>query len=183
MAPEGNPLPAGATLREVGDGDWPTVAWLWQAFREDMSPVVSGLPYADGRFQARSLAAFPSADGVGYLAMRPHPNTGEDAPVAFALVDGLSGDVRTIVGFWVAQPLRRTGLGTAFALAVLARHPGAWEIGFQDGNRSAVAFWRRVADAGFGPTGWVETEQPVPDRPRVPPDHFIRTVGGATMSS
>jgi predicted acetyltransferase len=170
------PLPGGARLRTVGDDEWPVVAWLWQAFRQDLSPIVHGLPYADGRYQARALEGFPSADGVGHLASAPHPNTGEDAPVAFALVDGLSGERRTIAAFWVAPPLRRSGLGSALALAVLARHPGPWEIGFQHENTAAGAFWRRAADAAFGPGGWVETEEAVPGRPLVPPDHFIRTV-------
>jgi predicted acetyltransferase len=168
-------LPAGATLRPVRDDEWGVVAWLWQAFREDLSPVVRGLPYADGRFQAAGLAGFPSDDGVGYLATAPHPNTGEEAPVAFALVDGLQSERRTIAAFWVAPPLRRTGLGGALAEAVLARHPGPWEVAFQHGNTGAGAFWRRVADRAFGAGRWTETEQPVPDRPAVPPDHFIRT--------
>ena len=175
MALEGTPLPAGSTLRIVRDDGWPVVGWLWQAFREDLSPVVQGLPYADGRFGATPLAGFPSADGVGYLATRPHPNTGEEAPVAFALVSGSSAPQQSIAAFWVAQPLRRTGLGAALALAVLRAHPGAWEIGFQHDNAAAGAFWRRVADDAFGPSGWIETEEAVPDRPTVPPDHFIRT--------
>jgi predicted acetyltransferase len=179
-------LPEGARLRRVRDDEWGVVAWLWQAFREDVSPIVHGLPYADGRFSARPLEGFPSADGVGYLATRAHPNTGEEAPVAFALVDGVTGRRRSIAGFWVAPPLRRGGLGAALALAVVAHHPGAWEIGFQQDNAAAGAFWRRVADIAFGAGGWDETEAPVPNRPLAPPDRFIRTRdagGGATMSA
>ena len=174
-------LPGGATLRVVSDDEWPVVAWLWQAFRQDLSPIVQGLPYADGRYQAAKLERFPSTDGVGYLAVAPHPNTGEDAPVAFALVDGLEAEQRTIAAFWVAPPLRRSGLGAALALAVVARHPGPWEIGFQHDNVGARGFWRRVADVAFGPGGWAETEEAVPGRPLVPPDHFIRMTG--TMMS
>ncbi|RIX29985.1 GNAT family N-acetyltransferase [Amnibacterium setariae] len=168
-------LPAGAVLRPVGPDEWTVVAWLWQAFRQDLSPVVEGLPYADGRYGARPLERFPSADAVGHLVWRPHPNTGEQAPVGFALVDGLEGERRTITGFWIAPPLRRTGLGAAVALAVLGRHPGPWEIAFQHANPVAGAFWRRVADAAFGPDGWTETEEPVPGRPQAPSDHFIRS--------
>ena len=174
-------LPSGVTLDAVADSEWSIVAWLWQAFREDLSPVVHGLPYADGRFGAAPLEGFPSDDGVGYLARSPHPNSGAPAPVAFALVSGLRGPSRSLAAFWVAPPLRRTGLGRALALAVLDRHPGPWQIGFQHDNRGAGAFWRRVADAAFGPGGWAETEESVPGRPHVAPDHFIRTT--TTMAS
>jgi hypothetical protein len=67
--------------------------WLpgWQANRHDLATVVNGLPYADGRYQYRELSQFPSADDAGYIAWRPHPNAGEDAPIEFAIIDGLQG--------------------------------------------------------------------------------------------
>jgi len=34
----------------VADDEWPLVAWLWQAYRSDMAPIVTGLPYDDGRY-------------------------------------------------------------------------------------------------------------------------------------
>ncbi|TWP32866.1 hypothetical protein [Leekyejoonella antrihumi] len=77
-------------VRPVEDDQWQIVAWLWQAYRNDLAPVVNGLPYADGRYQARELNTFPHEGAIGYLAWRPHPNTGEDAPIGFALVDGLA---------------------------------------------------------------------------------------------
>lgn len=167
--------PDRVTVRPVADGEWDVVAWLWQAFRHDLAPIVEGLPYADGRYQAGALRAFPSPDGAGYLALRPHPRTGEDAPVGFALVDGLRGPRRSVVGFWTAPVLRRTGLGRALALDVLARHPGPWTIGFQHDNTAAGAFWRSVADAAFGAGAWSERRRPVPTRPDVPPDHLIES--------
>ena len=176
----GKRLPSAADgrirIRLVEDDQWETVAWLWQAFRHDLAPIVHGLPYADGRYNRGQLAAFPSADGVGYLAWRPHPNTGEDAPIGFALVDGLLADRRTFAGFWIAPAARRGGTGRALALEVLARHPGAWQIAFQHDNRAAGAFWRSVADDAFGPGRWTEAERPVPGRPGVPPDHFLETM-------
>jgi predicted acetyltransferase len=175
MTQEEIALPTGAVLRPVADDGWPVVAWLWQAFRQDLSPIVEGLPYADGRYGTAPLQRFPSPDGAGYVAWRPHPNTGEQAPIGFALVAGLAGERRSVAAFWTAPPLRRSGLGTAMALAVLERHPGPWEIGFQHDNGAAGAFWRRVADTAFGPGGWGETEESVPGRPGVPPDHFLRT--------
>jgi hypothetical protein len=169
------PSLSGVSVRAVADDQWDVVAWLWQLFRHDLAGVVHGLPYGDGRYQAGPLAAFPSADAVGYLAWRPHPKTGEDAPVGFALVDGLQAARRSVVGFWVAPVTRRSGIGRHLAVDVLGRHPGPWTIGFQHENASAATFWRDVAQEVFGPGRWTEVEQPVPGLPDVPPDHFIRS--------
>jgi predicted acetyltransferase len=177
VADDAGELTAGAVVHVVQNGEWSVVAWLWQAFRQDLSPVVGGLPYADGRFGAAPLQGFPSDDGVGYVVRRPHPNTGEQAPVAFALVSGVRSARWSMAAFWIAAPVRRTGLGRAFALDVLRRHPAPWEIGFQHDNAAAGGFWRRVADEAFGPGRWSEVEEPVPGKPDVPPDHFIRTTG------
>lgn len=163
-------------VRPVADDQWEIVGWLWQAFRQDLALVVSGLPYADGRYQTGELASFPSPDGVGYLAWRPHPKTGEDAPIGFALVNGLTGERRSLVALWVAPVVRREGVGMQLSLDVIARHPGAWSVGFQHENDRAGVFWRRVADAAFGSGGWREGAREVPGRPDAPPDHLIETV-------
>jgi predicted acetyltransferase len=151
------------------------VAWLWQLFRHDLAAIVNGLPYADGRYQAAQLDRFPSPDGVGYLAWRGHPNTGQDAPVGFALIEGLTGDRRSVTGFWVAPVVRREGIGRQLAIEVLSRHEGHWSIGFQHDNVTAGRFWRQIADIVFGPGQWSEQQRPVPGRPNVPPDHFIES--------
>jgi predicted acetyltransferase len=159
----------------VADDQWGVVAWLWQAYRQDLATVVNGLPYADGRYQCQELSRFPSADGAGYIAWRPHPNTCEDAPIGFAIVDGLQGPRRSVAGFWVASAARRNGAGRTLALDVLARHPGPWTIAFQHDNTGAGDFWRGTADAAFGNGCWSEEQRPVPGRPEVPPDHWIET--------
>ena len=64
----GVPTAPSVTVREVEDDQWDIAAWLWQAFRQDLSPIVNGLPYSDGRYQFAPLRAFPSPDGAGYLA-------------------------------------------------------------------------------------------------------------------
>jgi hypothetical protein len=46
-----------------------------------------------------------------------------------------------------------------------------WEIAFQQDNATAARFWRRIADEVFG--AWTEEPRPVPDKPDVPPDHWI----------
>ena len=163
------------TVVPVADDQWGIVAWLWQAYRQDLATVVSGLPYADGRYQCQELSQFPSADGAGYIAWRPHPNSGEDAPIGFAIINGLQGLRRSVAGFWVAPAARRNGAGSTLALDVLARHPGPWTIAFQHNNADAGDFWRRTADAAFGSGGWSEEQRPVPGKPEVPPDHWIET--------
>lgn len=152
--------------------DWEVVRWLWQAYRTDMAPYVHGLPYADGRFSHGPLDAYPADDREGWLALLPHPNTGEPAPVGFGLIAGLGADRRTVEAFWVASTTRRTGLGRRFALHLLARYDGPWEIAFQHDNVAAGHFWRAVAREAFG-EAWAEQRRPVPDRPQVPPDHWI----------
>jgi predicted acetyltransferase len=163
-----------ADVRRVGDDQWPIVAWLWQDFRHDLAPVVDGFPYADGRYRHEWLDEYPAPDRCGYLAWAPHPNTGEDAPVGFALVRGLDADARAMQAFFVVPAARRDGIGRAFAHDVIGRHPGPWAIPFQHDNTAAVSFWRRVATEAWG-GAWVETTEPVPGKPDVPPDHWIRT--------
>jgi len=165
----------GVRVAPVSNDEWQIVAWLWQAFRQDLAPIVEGLPYSDGRYQAAELNGYPSVDGAGYLAWRPHPKTGEDAPVGFAVVNGLRGDLRSIVGFWVAPAARRYGVGRTLAVDVLSRHSGPWLIGFQHDNVAAGAFWRAVADTAFGAGRWTEEVRPVNGRPDVPPDHMIQS--------
>jgi predicted acetyltransferase len=160
-------------VRAVLDNEWDIVAWLWQAYRNDLAVVVNGFPYADGRYQSARLKKYPSSDSAGYLAWRAHPKTGEDAPLAFAVVEGLQGDRRSLEGFWVTPAARRDAIGRQFALDVLSRHVGPWTIAFQHDNVGAVSFWRVVADDAFGLGKWSEEERAVPGLPDVPPDHFI----------
>jgi predicted acetyltransferase len=161
----------------VADDEWPLVAWLWQAYRSDLALIVSGLPYDDGRYAHGPLDTYPAPDRTGYLARQPHPNTGTDAPVGFALVSGIGTDRRTMDAFWTAPAARRGGLGLALASYVVTQHPGAWTIAFQDDNGAAAGFWRRVATDLFGPEGeaWTEELRPVPGKPDVPPDHWIES--------
>jgi predicted acetyltransferase len=166
------------TIRPVADGEWELVAWLWQAYRSDMAPIVHGLPYADGRYSHGTLDGYPARDRAGYVAWQPHPNTSEDAPVGFALVSGLDGDRRSMDAFWTAPAGRRDGLGLALAAHVLTVHPGPWTVAFQHDNEPARGFWRRVAAEHFGSEGegWSEERRPVPGKPDVPPDHWIESV-------
>lgn len=162
-------------LRPVADDQWDVVAWLWQDFRHDLATAVDGFPYADGRYRHEWLDAHPAPDRHGYLAWRPHPNIGEDAPIGFALVRPGEQREYLLEAFFVVPAARRGGVGLGFAAEVIGRHPGGWEIPFQHLNTGAGPFWRRVAAVLWG-DGWVESTEAVPGRPDVPPDHWIRTV-------
>lgn len=166
---------ADINIQPVSDEQWAIVAWLWQAYRHDLATVVNGLPYSNGRYQAAILEQFPSIDGAAYIAWRPHPKTGEDAPIGFVVVKGLTGNRRSIEGFWVTPVARREGIGTLLAQHVLARHNGPWTIAFQHDNGGAGIFWRDVANTVFGSGRWSEEERPVPGLPGAPPDHFIES--------
>jgi hypothetical protein len=54
----------------------------------------------------------------------------------------------------------------------VTKHPGPWEVAFQDNNLAAVRFWRRVATEIVGDT-WAEERRPIPGRPDLPPDVWI----------
>lgn len=151
------------------------LAWLWQCFRHDLALTVSALPYPDGRYQAQDLPHAPGDDYAAYVAWRPHPKTGEPAPVGFAVVDGLKEQRRGLAALWVAPAARRDGLGQQLALDVIGRHPGPWSIAFQHDNATAGRFWRRVAELAFGSDEWHEEERPVPHLPDVAPDHWIKS--------
>lgn len=157
----------------VGDDEWSVVGWLWQAFQQDLAPILGALPYADGRYQWGRLLHVPSRDTAGYVAWRPHPNTGERAPVAFSVATGLDLPRRTLTAFWVAPAARGDRIGLTLARHTIAAHPGLWSIPFQENNIVAAAFWRRVADEAFGVGRWDETPRAVPHRPEAPPDHWI----------
>jgi predicted acetyltransferase len=78
--------------------------------------------------------------------------------------------------FFVVRAARRGGVGHAAALEAIRRHPGRWEIAFQEENPKAARFWRRVATEVVG-DAWTTEARPVPDKPHIPPDTwlFLRT--------
>ena len=162
-------------IRAVADDEWSIVAWLYQDFRHDLAPVVNGFPYADGRYRHEWLDEYPGPGRAGYLAWAPHPHQSDElAPVAFALVKGLDDPCRELAAFFVVPAARYDGLGRWFALDLFDRHPGAWAVAFQHDNVVAGHFWRAVASEAWGER-WSETEEPVPGKPDVPPDHWIRS--------
>ena len=154
-------------VRPATIADRRTVERLWLMFRHDMSEFDGLLPHSDGTFRdARLRAAFSDVDWAPYLVVRG------GRPAGFAFVRGLAGTTRVLNSFFVVRGARRSGIGLHSVRDVVARHPGSWEIAFQDANVSAVRFWRRVATEIAG-EAWAEERRPVPGRPELPPDVWI----------
>ena len=169
-------------LRSVTAETRPIVEHLWQLYRHDLSEFrgthePSGfrgmLPDEDGRFHVRTLLPFfdDAANHAAYLF------SSGPSPVGFAFVSNLTSDARLMSDFFVVRGLRGHGIGRAAVDELFARHPGKWEIPFQELNAGAARFWRRVA-AGVAGDDFSEQLRPVPGKPDVPPDVWITiTVG------
>ena len=142
---------------------------LWQLYRHDLSAVTGSLPDAGGRFPPGRLPRyFEQPDTPGFLL-----RSGA-SPVGFCGVLPHDG-FRSIGDFFVVHAARRTGVGEAAATHLIRSLPGPWGIAFQDANAGAARFWPRVATGLVG-TEWTEEHRPVPGKPDVPPDHWIRFV-------
>ncbi|MER6943958.1 GNAT family N-acetyltransferase [Nonomuraea sp. NPDC000554] len=155
------------SVRLASAADHATLERLWLMFRHDMSEFYGLLPNPDGTFRSERLqSALHDADWAPYLLM-----SGE-RPVGLAFVRNLAGPTRVLNSFFVVRGARRAGVGLRAVQEVVARHPGPWEIAFQDANVAAVRFWRRVATEIAGDR-WTEERRPVPGLPDVPPDVWI----------
>jgi predicted acetyltransferase len=154
-------------VRPATPADRPVIERLWLMFRHDMSEFWDALPDPDGTFRSDQLqTALTNNDWAPYLL------TSADHPVGLVLVSGMTGPTRILNTFFVVRGARRTGIGLRAAQEVMFRHPGPWEVAFQDSNTAAVHFWRRVATEMASDT-WTEEHRPVPGKPHVPPDVWI----------
>jgi len=154
------------SVRLATADDRPVVERLWLMFRHDMSEFDGRLPFPDGTFLGERLEAAFGADWAPYLLI-----CGE-FPVGLAFVCALSRPTRVLNSFFVVRGARRAGIGLRAVQQVVAKHPGRWEVAFQDANAGAVRFWRRVATEIAG-EAWSEERRPVPGRPELPPDVWI----------
>jgi predicted acetyltransferase len=156
-----------ASVRLATVDDRPLVERLWLMFRHDMAEFDGLLPNPDGTFRSERLdLAFTDPDWAPYLF------TIGERPVGFAFVRALTCPTRVLNSFFVMRGARRTGIGLQTVQKVMTRHPGPWEIAFQDNNAAAVRFWRRVATEIAG-DAWTDERRPIPGRPDLTPDVWI----------
>ena len=88
------------------------------------------------------------------------------------MIRGLVEPPRIVGEFFVVRALRRQGVGRAAATDVIRRHPGRWELAFQEENQRASRFWRNIA-TGFSGSAWTVTPRARPGRPQSPPDLWL----------
>ena len=152
----------------TGSPDRLVLERLWNLFRHDMSAFTGGLPGPDGAFRTERLrSAFTDPGWAPYLF------TQGEYPAGFAFVRNLDGPGPIVLNaFFLVNAVRRRGHGLRAALEVVRRHPGDWEVAFQDANAAAVAFWPRVAEAA-APGAWRLEHRPIPGRPEIPDDAWI----------
>lgn len=161
------PGPTDIDLRELTPDQHEVAERFWQLFKHDLSEFRDSHPDEQGAFKRRELEPYlvPDPDRAAYVVFGP---TG---PVGLSFVYGLTADVRRFDQFFVVRSQRGGGVGRAAAEATVRRHPGRWEVGFQNENPVAARFWRRLVDE-IG-SNVDERLQPVPDKPHIPDDVIL----------
>jgi predicted acetyltransferase len=152
-------------LCELTEEQHEIVERFWQFFLHDLSEFRNSHPDEHGAFKRRHLEPYlvHAADRIAYLVY------GSTGPIGFAFVHSLDGKVHRFDQFFIVRSRRRAGVGRAAAKATIRRHPGRWEIGFQNENPTAARFWRRLA-AEIG-SNVQERLQPV--KPNIPDDVIL----------
>jgi predicted acetyltransferase/8-oxo-dGTP pyrophosphatase MutT (NUDIX family) len=155
-------------VEAAGPAEGPVVEQLWQLYQHDLSEFRHSAPGPDGRFPRGRLPSYEGGgrgDRVSYLARLG------DVPCGFAMVRGVGREPRLMGEFFVTRSARGRGTAAAFAADVMRRHPGRWEIPFQEENPRAAAFWRRLAADLLDDVS--ERPFPVPGKAHLPPDVWL----------
>lgn len=142
---------------------------LDQLYRHDLSEFRDALPDEDGRFRSRLADYLPDApdpDRGAYLVR--HGGT----VAGFVLLRGLVEPPRHLGEFFIIRRFRREGVGRTVVRELFRRHPGPWQLAFQEENPAAARFWRRVATEAVGPA-FHEELRPVPGKDWLPPDVWL----------
>ena len=160
-------MPDDVFLEPISDRHRPTVERLWQLYMHDLSEYRGHLPDTEGLYRwGRLPLYFGDSDRCGYLIHR------DGDLVGFALIRGLEADARVVGEFFVVRAVRRQRVGRLTMHRLFERHPGRWEIPFQENNAGAARFWRAVATERVG-SAWTEERRQIPDKPALAPDTWV----------
>ena len=155
-------------LHPANGEDWDVLARLWQLFSHDLSSFRGNVPSRAGVFwdgQERWRTYVDDPDRCGYLVVDG------DAAVGFALLRGLGEGPIVLASFFLVRAVRRQGRGRRIVADLRERHPGAWEVAFQEQNGPAARFWRATWAELFDEVA--EELRPVPDRPELEQDTWL----------
>jgi len=117
------------SLVPMTDADRPVAERLWQLYQHDMSEFRGTFPSSEGMFKSGRLPSFfENPERCGYLVRSP------SGPAGFVYVRGVHTEPRVMGEFFVVRAARRSGVGRSAAVEAMRRHPGRWEIPFQEEN-------------------------------------------------
>jgi predicted acetyltransferase len=135
------------TVTPASEADRAVIARLMPLYIHDFSEFMPGRAEValgeDGRYPDYPLDPYWRERGHSPLLIRA------DGKLAgFVLINtkghtGLHVD-HNVAEFFVARGLRRDGVGTAAAHAIVAVRPGQWEVAVGRRNTHALSFWRRA---------------------------------------
>lgn len=137
------------TLRDPRSND-EDCAWIRAVYREYLSDLAvsrSGIFPVSAEWRARDDQLL--ADWFRDPVAHPFVILADGARAGFARVVRLpawprGGADYRMSEFFVAPAARRRGVGARAAMLLFNRFEGEWEVLEDVGNRSALAFWRRV---------------------------------------
>ncbi|HTW36195.1 MAG TPA: GNAT family N-acetyltransferase [Rhizomicrobium sp.] len=115
---------------------------LWdmlQTYIEELS-VYAGVQRVNGVYEYKWFDAYWTDEHRWPFWAK---EDGSRAGFALILRD-VDANAMRVGEFYIRPEFRRSRMGEAFALALLARFPGPWKIRQMAANRPAVAFWRRT---------------------------------------
>ncbi|SKB00767.1 Predicted acetyltransferase [Agreia bicolorata] len=159
--------PPALSISVASESDRAVLEQLWTMFRHDMSAHSGDLPNERGRFRQERLdRALRDREWRVYIVRIG------TAPAGLCIIRALEAHETVIGSFFLVNAARRLGHGRSIIRQITRENPGRWAVAFQETNETAAAFWSAVASEAD--PRWTRRREPVPGRPDLPPDNWIR---------